>query len=171
MRILLLTSLLFCFLSCKKEAETQEQSVDLAETSFQISKDDIAKLNFTEFILDAKAGKLLESWQKYYELDNIINNVNQANLSFFKDNNEILVAFIEDLKTTIPERMDSPLIKSRLIALETKMFKLEGVVNLSKPQKKEVLLVVKELLAAFSNLNLQINKKIEKESQNIQKPY
>jgi len=104
-------------------------------------------------------------------LDNIINNLNQANLSFFKNNNEIIIAFIDDLKATIPEIIDSPLIIVRLIALETKMFKLEGVVNLSNPKKKELLSVIKECLSAFSNLNLQINKKFEKESQNIQKPY
>jgi len=137
----------------------------------QITKEDISKLNYKEFILDAKADKALESWQKYYELDNIINNLNQANLSFFKNNNEIIIAFIDDLKATIPEIIDSPLIIVRLIALETKMFKLEGVVNLSNPKKKELLSVIKECLSAFSNLNLQINKKFEKESQNIQKPY
>jgi hypothetical protein len=51
------------------------------------------------------------------------------------------------------------------------MLKLEGVVNLSNPDKKEVLLIVRDFLAAFSNLNLQINKKFERESQNIEKPY
>ena len=104
-------------------------------------------------------------------MDNIIINVNQANLSFFENNNEILIAFIDDLKGTTPEVIDTPLIMARLVVLETKIFKLEGVVNLSNPSKKEVLSVIKECLSAFSNLNLQINKKFEKDSQNIQKPY
>ena len=92
-------------------------------------------------------------------------------MSFFKENNELLVAFVKDLKEGIPEEINTPLINARLVALETKMLKLEGVVNLSNPDKKEVLSVIKDFLTAFSNLNLQINKKIEKDSQNIQKPY
>lgn len=171
MKVLLYLSILICFISCAKQEgskvqnESQEVSVSL------ITKEDISNLKYKEFVLDVKAEKALEAWQKYYELDDIINNINQANLSFFNDNNEILIAFIKDLKETIPETVDSPLIVARLVALETKMFKLEGVVNLSNPMRNELLSVIKECLSAFSNLNLQINKKFEKESQNIQKPY
>jgi len=171
MRVLLILGVLFCCLSCAKQEESNVLNEIQEDTVSQITKEDISKLNFREFILDAKAEKSLESWQKYYELDNIINNVNQANLTFFKNNNEILIAFIDDLKATTPEVIDTPLIMARLVVLETKIFKLEGVVNLSNPQKKELLSVIKECLSAFSNLNLQINKKFEKDSQNIQKPY
>lgn len=171
MRVLLILGVLFCCISCAKQEESNVLNEIQEETVSQITKEDISKLNFREFILDAKAEKSLESWQKYYELDNIINNVNQANLAFFKNNNEILIAFIDDLKATTPEVIDTPLIMARLVVLETKIFKLEGVVNLSNPKKKELLSVIKECLSAFSNLNLQINKKFEKDSQNIQKPY
>lgn len=171
MRVLLILGVLFCCISCAKQEEANVLNEIQEETVSQITKEDISKLNFREFILDAKAEKSLESWQKYYELDNIINNVNQANLAFFKNNNEILIAFIDDLKATTPEVIDTPLIMARLVVLETKIFKLEGVVNLSNPKKKELLSVIKECLSAFSNLNLQINKKFEKDSQNIQKPY
>jgi len=171
MRVLLILGILFCCASCAKQEESNVINQIKEETVSQITKADISKLNYREFILDAKAEKSLESWQKYYELDNIINNVNQANLAFFKNNNEILIAFIDDLKGTTPEVIDTPLIMARLVVLETKIFKLEGVVNLSNPSKKEVLSVIKECLSAFSNLNLQINKKFEKDSQNIQKPY
>jgi len=171
MRVLFILGVLFCCISCKKQEESKVRNKIQEETVSQITKEDISKLNYREFILDAKAEKSLESWQKYYELDNIIINVNQANLSFFENNNEILIAFIDDLKGTTPEVIDTPLIMARLVVLETKIFKLEGVVNLSNPSKKEVLSVIKECLSAFSNLNLQINKKFEKDSQNIQKPY
>ena len=171
MRVLLILGVLFCCLSCAKQEESNVLNEIQEDTVSQITKEDISKLNYREFILDAKAEKSLESWQKYYELDNIIINVNQANLSFFENNTEILIAFIDDLKGTTPEVIDTPLIMARLVVLETKIFKLEGVVNLSNPKKKELLSVIKECLSAFSNLNLQINKKFEKDSQNIQKPY
>ena len=171
MKVLLYITLIFCVFSCKEIDVKQELETDKEETSLKITKEDISKLKYAQFILDSKTKNSQEFWQKYSELDEIVSQVNKANLSFFKENNELLVAFIKDLKEGIPEEINTPLINARLVALETKMLKLEGVVNLSNPDKKEVLSVIKDFLTAFSNLNLQINKKIEKDSQNIQKPY
>ncbi|MDO6596048.1 hypothetical protein Q4512_03920 [Oceanihabitans sp. 2_MG-2023] len=171
MKALLYITLFFCVFSCKKTDVTQNVEEVKDETSLKITKEDISKLNYTAFILDSRTKNSSEFWQKYAELDEVVSKVNQADLSFFKENNEVLIAFVKDLKETIPEEVDTPHINARLIALETQMLKLEGVANLSQPKKEEVLLVVRDFLTAFSNLNLQINKKIEKESQNIQKPY
>ena len=168
--LLYITFILFVF-SCKKADATQELDTAKEKTSLKITKEDISKLKYAQFILDSKTKNSPEFWQKYAELDGIVSRVNLADLSFFKSNNEVLIAFIKDLKETIPEEVNTPLINARLVALETQMLKLEGVINLSHPEKKELLLVVRDFLTAFSNLNLQINKKFEKESQNIQKPY
>ncbi|WP_452232914.1 hypothetical protein [Lacinutrix sp. MEBiC02595] len=171
MKALLYITFIFCFFSCKKTDATQELETTKDEISLKITKEDISKLKYTQFILDAKTKNSPEFWQKYTELNDLILKVNQADLSFFKDNNELLIAFIKDLNETIPEEVDTPAIQARLVALETQMLKLEGVVNLSQPGKKEKLLVVRDFLTAFSNLNLQINKKFEKEAQKIEKPY
>lgn len=171
MKALLYITLFFCVFSCKETDKTQELEIEKEVISSKITKSDIANLKYAQFLLDSKTSNSQEFWQKYGELNDVVLRVNQADLSFFKENHEVLIAFIKDLKETIPEEINTPLINARLLALETQMLKLEGVVNLSNPEKKEVLLVVKDFLTAFSNLNLQINKKIEKESQNIVKPY
>ena len=77
---------------------------------------------------------------------------------------------MDDLKTTIPEAANTPAILARLKIVETSGYKLEDQLMLTQPKPKEVLAAIKEFLVSFSNLNLQINKKFEKESQNIQKP-
>lgn len=171
MRVLLYIILVSCFFSCRKTQVTQELKTGKDGSSLKITKEDISKLNYAEFILDPRTKKSDEFWQSYSELAEVIAEVNQADLSFFKDNNEIIAALIKDLTATVPEEVNTPLIQARLVALETKMLKLESVVNLSNPEKKEVLFVIRDFLTAFSNLNLQINKKFEKESQNVQKPY
>ncbi|WP_055443949.1 hypothetical protein [Lacinutrix himadriensis] len=171
MKALLYITLIFCVFSCKEVDKTQELEAETEVVSLKITKSDIANLKYAQFLLDAKTRNSQEFWQKYGELNTVVLKVNQADLSFFKENKEALIAFIKDLKETIPEEINTPLINARLIALETQMLKLEGEINLSNPEKKEVLLVVKDFLTAFSNLNLQINKKVEKESQNIVKPY
>ncbi|MFD2542726.1 hypothetical protein ACFSSB_10395 [Lacinutrix gracilariae] len=169
MKALLYITLIFCVISCKKEAATQE--VEAETTTLQITKKDVSSLKYRQFLLDPRTVNSEEFWLKYDELRGIVSNVNQADFSFFKDNNEVLIAFIKDLKESIPEEINTPLIRARLLALETKMLKLEGIINLTNPDKKEVLLVLQDFLEAFSNLNLQINKKFEKEWQNIEKPY
>ncbi len=171
MKALLYITLILCVFSCKDTDATQALENNTEETSLKITKEDISKLKYTQFLLDAKTRNSPEFWQKYSELNDLILKVNQADLSFFKENNELLIAFIKDLNETIPEEVDTPAIQARLVALETQMLKLEGVVNLSQPGKKETLLVVRDFLAAFSNLNLQINKKFEREAQKIEKPY
>jgi len=57
-----------------------------------------------------------------------------------------------------------------LIALETKIYKLESAISLSNTTTKTLMSSIKEVLVSFSNLNLQMNKKIERESQKIKKP-
>ena len=171
MRLLLVIGICLSLLSCKDEAQVTKLETQGQKEAPLITKSDISKINYTEFILDSKVGKSLDGWEKYYELDNIIINLKNADLSYFKDNNEIVLALIKDLKETVPEQVDTPLITARLVTLETKMLKLESIVNLSNPSKNNILLGIQEFLMAYSNLNLQINKKFEKESQNIQKPY
>ena len=170
MRIILYSAFFLILFSCQETENSKPQNLEETAQSIPISKEDISNLDFIEFVLDAKAVKALESWQKYYEMDQIISNVHQADLSFFNENNEIIVALLQDLNSTLPETVDTPLIKARLVALETKMLKLEGVVNLSNPQREELLLTIKEFLESYSDLNLQINKKFEKDAQRIEKP-
>ncbi|PWK20747.1 hypothetical protein [Xanthomarina spongicola] len=169
MKLVISFLLLVCMFSCKeKEGKSTENNQD--NTSFSISKKMIQNLNYTDFILDSKVEKITQKWAKYNELEAVILNLKQADLSYFKDNHEFLEALINDLKQTIPDKVNSPAIMSRLIALETKLYKLESVVNLSNSSTKVIVTSIKEVLVSFSNLNLQMNKKIERESQKIKKP-
>lgn len=160
---------LFC--SCQNSNDsTVEESVtnNIVEI---ITKEDVQSLNYVEFAADAKVQRAIVGWEKYNELEKTVLDINDANLTFFRDNHEIVEALIVDLKATVPEKVKSPHVMARILALETKLFKLESMVNLSNVKKEPVIDAVREVLVAFSNLNLQMNKKLEKESQNIQKPY
>ena len=170
MKIIGTIFLLICFVSCTNSKGNSAQIIQEKSNVSIISKDDISKINYIEFVLDSKAEKIFETWAKYIELENLMTNLKQGDLSFFKDNDALLLAFIEDFKSTVPDQINSPSIQVRIKALETKIYKLESAVSLSTTSKEDMISSVKELLIAFSNFNLQINKKFEKESQNIQKP-
>lgn len=166
----------FCFLivllSCKDTKSTPIQNLesDKEKPTQIITQTDIAKLKYKDFGLDAKAEKIIEPWEAYTQLHQLIKNIKLANFSGLKDNNNVLQTLIEDLNKNNPAALKSPAISARLMVLETKLFKLESLVNLSNINKKELGDTIKELLIAFSNLNLQINKKLERDSQNIEKP-
>ena len=161
--------LFICLFACHDSVE--QTTIKAESKSYElVTKQDVEDIRFIEFLPDAKVLKEIDSWEKYNEVERIVDDVKNANFSFFKDNNEIVNTLMEELKSTIPEGINSPQVFSRVIALETKVFKLESTVNLSNVEKKQILETLQEFLMAFSNLNLQMNKKIEKESQNIQKP-
>ncbi|MFL0353042.1 hypothetical protein [Xanthomarina sp. GH4-25] len=168
MKLILSFFLIVCLFSCEENTKNEQQTEN--NTTVLVSKKNIQKLNYTDFVLDSKVKKKIQGWNKYTELEGVILNLKQGNLSYFKENHDILEALITDLKETIPESVNSPSVMSRLIALDTKLYKLESVVNLSNTTSDKLIIPIKEVLVSFSNLNLQMNKKIERESQKIQKP-
>lgn len=169
MKIVISFCLFICLLSC---GNTEENTNNIEQDSNlpSLSKEQIQKLNFTEYLADSKVKVFTKNWVKYNELERVISNLKQANISYFKENHKILESLINDLKKNVPEELNSPSVMSRLIALETKLFKLESVVNLSNTSSDAMISHIKEVLVSFSNLNLQMNKKLERESQKIIKP-
>ena len=113
----------------------------------------------------------MASWQPYITIADAVESLKQADFSFFTADIEVFNSAIKDLENTIPEPIKTQSIQARVLALKTQLLKLKGLVALQAISKKEKLLAVKEVFVAFSNLNLQINKKVEKDSQNIERPY
>lgn len=160
---------LFLF-SCKQSPENQSTNSDDKSTYSGITESDISKVKFLDYGLDKKTENIVESWGPYIELANIISNLKKGDLSFFKNNNEVTASLLKDLIEKIPDTLNTPSINARLVALETKFLKLESSNNLATTLKEELLQNIKELLETHSNLNLQMNKKLEKDSQIIENP-
>ena len=157
--------------SCKGSQEENVVTFDTAEKeSEEITKKDIANLKYTDFILDSKTEVAIETWQEYIQLKDVINNVKNADLSFFNDNDETIKNLLKDFKKNIPEIVSTPSVLARIMVLETKIYKLESLSNLNTTTKKELIGVIKDFLVSFANLNLQMNKKLEKDGQSIIKP-
>ena len=162
--------MLFCLLACNSSKNENVSDAQNKVDSLKITKEGISKLDYIEFVLDENTDKLFENWASYSELDNHLSDLKQGDISFFKENPELLDALIKDFKETLPEEINSPAILARIKELETKIYKLQSITIISNGNKNDLYPVIKELLISFSNFNLQINKKFEKEAQNIQKP-
>lgn len=158
-------------LSCDKTVESSEEnSQEATYEKSKVSTKDIEQIKFTEFALSDLAIKNTVDWLKFQELQENIELIKKGNLSFFGDDKAIIEAFITDLKTEVPETIKIPSILVRLSVLETTIFKLESIANLSKIENELLLDAIKDVLVANSNVILQLNKKIEKDSQKIKKP-
>ena len=163
---------LICILiviGCKSEPE-EAVSTENQEKSYAINAEDIAKLNYTDYVLSPESSEAILDWQKFQDLQVNIELLKKADLSFFKVEKKIMMEFIAELKIQQPEMVATPAIRSRITVLETTLLRLQDLANLDNIKKKELLEAIKELLVADVNLKLQINKKFEKAGQQIQVP-
>ena len=164
--------ILVCLISCKKYSEVTEQKIEreVVKDTLSLSKKDIAKIKYLDYGIDAKAKNTLDSWLVYNIISKAVEDLKNANFDFFIEDEAVFASALEDLDTTIPENINTASIRARVLVLKTKLYKLEEATRLTTTSKKEHLLIVKEVLEAFSYVTLLVNKKFEKEAQNIIKP-
>ena len=161
---------LVLFYSCNKKQENSELTVVKVDDSLLIKEKDIAKLKYTDYILDERTEDVILNWTEYSKLQDVVSKVKKGDLSFFNNNNKTIEDLLKNLKQAIPLEVNTESILARITALETKIYKLESLYKLSTTKKPELLELTKEFLVAFSNLNLQMNKKLEGDSIIIEKP-
>jgi len=169
--ILYILSSLILFLNFSCNTESSKKTLqEVNSENFKVLAKDIDNIKYTEFALSNLSENATENWLKFHELQEEIVILKKGELSFFKDDKAILVSLITDLKNEIPKDLNTSSILVRLSVLETAMFKLEGISSLSNVNKEVILTAIKDVLVANSNVILQMNKKLEKDSQNIEKP-
>ncbi|NNC48991.1 MAG: hypothetical protein HKO01_00465 [Flaviramulus sp.] len=172
MRSIISSALIIIILlvSCKNNEESNVPNVIENQQVQDINVEDISNLKYVDYVLDFKTEEAIKDWQEYYELQSVINEVIKSDLSFFNDNEENINILISKLKENIPAEVKSDGILARLLVLETKLLKLQSLSNLSTTTKEELLTIIKEFFVSFSNVNFQMNKKIEFDNRAIEKP-
>ena len=167
----LLAVFIVCLLiSCgNKKTQPLDENTKKQTTSI-IQKEDLDNLNYTDFVLDRKSRAKITSWLKYNALEEKINELKTADLSYFKSDKEVVETLIKEFGETIPDEVNTDAINARILVVQNMYYKLNSTINLSTSTKEELKKDITDLLEAFSNLNFQINKKFERDSQNIVKP-
>ena len=173
MRILLIVLSSFCFVitSCKRDKvseviiETKEQ-IDAK----LISQKDIEAIRYDDYELSPDAQKAVIDWQKLNELKTQIDLLEEGDLTYFSGDALLIKTLIKELRTEMPQQLQTNEILARITALDTKTQKLNSFLGLLNTNKDEKIKVIKEFLITISNLNLQINKKFEFDKNNVLKP-
>lgn len=163
---------LMCFfvsMGCvNSTTQKNDKATEESENRNDITLKDIESLRFDDYALSDDSEEALENWQKYHELNEQINFLRQAELSFFIGEKTLLKTFMNDLKTEMPESIKTAPILSRITVLETMLLKLNSTLKLDNIDKPTRLSALKEFFVAMSNLNLQINKKFELDANLVQ---
>ena len=123
----------------------------------------IENFDYTDYALSAEADKAIANWEEYKELAIQINYLKKADLSFFNGEKKLLKTFIGEFRANIPDQLRSNPIVSRTVIIETTLLKLNENLTIDNIDEQVKLLGVKEVLESFSNLNYQINKKLERD--------
>ncbi len=173
MRVFIILIGFLTFFTCKKDTSKLNENIktDTAQeiSIVRITKKEVEDINYIEYGLSSTSKKRVSNWASYGELESQILSIKNGDLSYFKGDEKIIGALLKDLKATIPKNIFSESIMSRITAIETKLYKLKSAVKINQTPKNELLQSIKEFFVAFSNLNLQMNKKFEKEAQDISK--
>jgi len=123
----------------------------------------IENFDYTDYALSAEADKAIADWEEYQELAIQINYLKKADLSFFNGEKKLLKTFIGEFRANIPDQLRSNPIVSRTLIIETTLLKLNENLTITNIDEQVKLLGIKEVLESFSNLNYQINKKLERD--------
>jgi hypothetical protein len=134
---------------------------DTLKNSINIS----AKINPQSLSYEAQG--ITQKWSSLPELKNIINGLKSENYSAFMETDNYLKEFITELKKTLPKKLNTPSITSRIVVLETNILELESVLSKTQLETKRKVIVTDKSIESYYNLIYQINKTIEKELQKI----
>lgn len=159
---ILLNICFILFVGCGEDPSLQEKTEKEAATKKNIiTAKEIENFIYTDYALSPEGEEAVSKWEKYQELAIQITYLKKADLSFFNGDAELLKKFVTELKAGIPDQLQTNSINSRVLVIENTLLKLHDDISLSNIDVKIKRLSIRDVLVAFSNLNLQINRKLE----------
>ena len=124
-----------------------------------------AKINTQSLSFEAQ--NITQKWSSLPELQSIINGLKSENYTAFMETDNYLKEFITELKKTLPKKLNTTSISSRIVVLETNILELESVLSKTQFETKKKVIITNKSIESYYNLIYQINKTIEKELQKI----
>ncbi|WP_296319498.1 hypothetical protein [Winogradskyella sp.] len=170
-KFIYILSLLF-LISCaddKPRQKVEDENSNEQKTE-AITTKAIENFKFNDYILSDDAKNEVTNWSKFQELSTQISYLRTADVTFFTDAKDTLKVFLDSLRVSIPDNINTNSINSRISVLETKLLKLNNDLKLDNYAVDNKLKSIKELLIANSNLIYMINKEIEIKKRDVGRP-
>jgi len=119
--------------------------------------------------LSPKAKKLTENWIEYQNINEYIQQYKEISITNSLLNAKHLAELTQLLKDSIRvEKLDNSSVKIRLNVLNTEALRLADMSTINQITEEEVILENKNILNAYSALNIKINNIVSQENLNIQ---
>ena len=162
----------FMIVSCddNKTTTAETEVVETTNEEKKITAKTIESIAYKDYALSPEAQEEVIPWTQYQELSKQIGFLKKGDFSFFNEDVADLQKFIKGFKASLPNNFNTNPIISRNAIIETSLLKLNEYLTLDNIERKDKLLGIKEVFVAFSNLNYQINKKLERDMYNDIQP-
>lgn len=146
-----------------KKSTSKAETTENTSEDKKISAKTIENLDFKDYALSSDGQKIVVSWEKYKELETQLSFLKKADFSFFNGDIEVLKTFIKEFKAEMPDDFRTNPIQSRNVIIETSLLRLNEYLTLDNIERDDKINGIKEVFIAYSNLNYQINKKLERD--------
>jgi hypothetical protein len=143
--------LIFSFLfSCKEETEKHKNEILKDQKQKELAFNEINKSwNFSKRVLSPESQKIEDNWNDWRLFLAELHQKPKGTIGAFKRKSKSLVQKTESLNNAIPEKLNKPQIKSRLMAMITKIKSLNTYINIDPiPEKK--------LVEIIGDLNIEV---------------
>jgi hypothetical protein len=143
--------IIFCFSACKDDTNNRELEVKKALKEKTSVFNTINKAwIFSERTLTPESQTISSNWSEWRLFINELNQKPKGTIGAFQRKTKSLVQKADAISLNIPPKLNKPQIKSRIMAMVTKVKSLHIFLNLQKiPQKKVIVLI--------SDLNIEVN--------------
>lgn len=143
--------LLLLFSSCKEDTQVHEIEIQKAKKEKELVFNSINKAwNFPERTLTPESQIISTSWNEWRLFINELHQKPTATISAFKLKTRNLVQKADMLEATIPNKLNKPQVKTRLVAMITKLKALNMFLNVDRIPEKRVVTII-------TDLNLEVN--------------
>jgi hypothetical protein len=131
------------FTGCKDDDNTHEMQIIKALKEKELVFSAVNKTwNFVPRTLTPEAQAITNNWSEWRLFTSELYQKPKGTIGAFQRKTKNLTQKVEVLNNTIPERINKPQIKSRLMAIITKVKALHTFINLDRiPEKKVVTLI------------------------------
>ena len=143
------------FTGCKEDDKTHEMQIAKALKEKELVFSTINKTwNFAPRPLIPEAQTITNNWSDWRLFTSELYQKPKGTIGAFQRKTKSLVQKVDILNNTIPEKISKPQIKSRLMAIITKVKALHTFINLDRIPEKKVVILITDLnveLMAFQD--------------------
>lgn len=145
-------------ISCGNSSEDNQEAQSQNYTSIIFGEIDY---RFPE--LSPRVQEETVQWTVLEDFFSEVKNINGSNYDALRNASELLKTYSDSIFTKIPDTLDTKLIRSRLMVLQTRSAILEQLANQATMDSLEIQKGIREMNVAVENLVVQLNEKFLKD--------